>query len=137
MARREVERLFLGRVAPRQHEQRATGVFPSKAPAPSATAVPIGSYVAGGIAVVALGVFTYASIKGASDRSSLHCDRGCSDADYDHVRKEYLVADVALGIGLVSVGVGLALWLLTDGGAPSSRAAASAHVRDRDRIRWK
>jgi hypothetical protein len=111
------------RLAPRQHDQRVTAVFPEKPP--TTKPVPIASYVAGGVAVVALGVFAYASIRGANDRVSRHCDVGCSGADYDHVHQEYLVSDIALGVGLVSIGVAVATWLLTDARSPSSPAAAA------------
>jgi len=117
-----VERVL--RLAPRQHDHRVTAMFPTKASTLASKPVPTASYIAGGVAVVALGVFGYAAVRGASDRSSLHCDVGCKDADYDHVRREYVVSDVALGIGLVSLCVGLALSLMNDAGGASSRGAA-------------
>lgn len=77
---------------------------------------------AGGI--VAGGVFSYFAIRGASNRASFGCDRSCSSGDYDQVQRDFVIADVALGLGVAALAGAVVTWLLTrDTAAPSSTAA--------------
>lgn len=83
------------------------------APAPSRR-VPILPLVLGGASVIALSIFTYAGLTGAADYRRLERDCGtrCSSGEIDGVRSTFLVADIALVVGVVTGGSALTLWLL-------------------------
>jgi hypothetical protein len=98
-------------------ERRRDVPIMQPAPAPVDRAedrgVPAGVWALGGVGVVAMGAFTYFAIRGAGDRSTFGCDRGCVDADYTQVKHELLAADVSLGVGLATLGAAVVWWLVT------------------------
>jgi len=67
--------------------------------------VPAGAWVLGGLGVAALGVFGAFGAVGASDARTLRntCAPGCSDPQVQDVRIKLVTADVALGVGVVSL----------------------------------
>lgn len=71
--------------------------------------IPASVYVFGALGVASLGTFGVAAAIGDSDWSRSNCGNGCLADDAGRVRRELLVADVALGIGLVASGI--ATWL--------------------------
>jgi hypothetical protein len=64
------------------------------------------TYVAGGLALAGLGVFIGFGAKGASTRSDLMSESGCApfckDDDLSGMRRDFLIADIGLGIAVVS-----------------------------------
>jgi hypothetical protein len=109
-----------------EHDRAVVVVFPSavappapQGPAPAepqpasegARRVPVASWVLGGLGVVALGLSGAFAIRGASDRTSLGCDRGCGNGQYDSVNREFIVADVALVAGVALLGAAAVVWL--------------------------
>jgi len=68
--------------------------------------------VSAGVATVALGSFTYFALAGRSVESALdRCKPNCENRDdVDRMRSRYLIADVSLGVALVSLGVGAYAW---------------------------
>jgi hypothetical protein len=119
------------RVAVVLHAAAAVGGAPSPAPSPAppaaapapspaiaiaappaeATHVSPYAYVLGGLSLAALGSFTYFAISGKSLEQSLagSCSPGCTDPQVAPVRRDYLAADISLGVAAVSLGA--ALWL--------------------------
>jgi hypothetical protein len=79
---------------------------PAGQPATKAT-IPVATWVLGGAGVLALGSFAYFGISGASDASSLRssCAPNCADSAVSDVRRKLLLADVSLGVGVVSLAV--------------------------------
>jgi hypothetical protein len=84
--------------------------------------------ISGGVAVVALGAFTYFALSGNAIQSDLEaCKPNCQNPDdLDRMHARYLMADISLGVALVSVGVGAYVWLkepkaFTAGRAPAPR----------------
>lgn len=73
-------------------------------------------------AVGAVGILSFATFGalGVSARSSANCDVGCSASDKSDVDTKLLVADVSLGVGLVSFGVAAALYLMRPNAASAS-----------------
>jgi hypothetical protein len=73
--------------------------------------LPVAAYAFGGAGVVALGVFGYFGTRGMLDADHLRatCVPNCQTADVNAVRTKLVVADVALGVGLVSLAV--ATWM--------------------------
>jgi hypothetical protein len=67
--------------------------------------LPFATYLFGGAGIAALGVFGYFGIRGMSDADHLRrtCAPDCSHADVDAVHTRLVVADVALGVGVLSL----------------------------------
>lgn len=93
-----------------------TSTGPAPAPASSSSGVPTLSYVLYGVGVAALGTGAYLGIDARSEVSDLRktCAPSCSLSDVDHLRTQLMLADIALGVGVVSVGA--ATWLLLSDG---------------------
>jgi hypothetical protein len=68
--------------------------------------------VSAGGARAALGSFTYFALSGRSVQNDLElCKPNCENrADIDRMRSRYLIADISLGVALVSLGVGAYAW---------------------------
>jgi len=81
--------------------------------------------VSGGVAAVALGSFTFFAIAGRSVENQLdRCKPSCDNsADIDRMRSRYLIADVSLGVALVSVGIGAYAWTQRSSAPPTVGAA--------------
>ena len=84
----------------------------SAAPPPEPRAIPTAAYVVGGVGVVAVGAFVVLGLSGKHDENHLAstCSPACSPDDVSSVRTKYVVADVALGVGVAALGV--ATWLI-------------------------
>jgi hypothetical protein len=65
--------------------------------------VPAAAWVLGSVGIVGLGLFAGFGIYGVTQRASLGCDVGCSSDSYSQVRREFVTADVSLGVGLISL----------------------------------
>ncbi len=65
--------------------------------------MPVAGWIAGGLAVAALGTFGVFAITGASDYGALPSCKCGSSSSWD--RTEFVVADVALGIGIAALAV--------------------------------
>jgi hypothetical protein len=98
-------------------------------PAPSASAPPPEDpsfarvYAAGAVSLVALGGFAYLGVTGKSREGEFKaCKPYCAASDVDEVRTRYLVADVALGVGVIAAGLA-AYWLITTPTSPPASAS--------------
>ena len=99
------------------------------APAPSSEAnqtqhkLPTGFWVASGVSAAALASWGVFAVIGHGKQSTLaECSPNCPDssrADYDAMHRDYLIADISLGVAAVSAGV--ATWLFLS--RPRSSAA--------------
>jgi hypothetical protein len=94
------------------------------APATPARRNPL-SYVFGGVGLLALGASAIYAIDGRGKQNELEqCAPTCAPSDVDAMRKSYLVADVLLGVSLISLGTGSYLFFSrTD--EPTPRGSAS------------
>jgi len=79
---------------------------------------PAGAYVLGAVGVVALGAAVLFDLQGTNDAHHLRdtCAPSCNQSDVDAVKTKYLVAGIALGVGVVAF-VGAAYLLLSRGGS--------------------
>lgn len=89
------------------------------------------AWVFGGIAVAAFATEAYFGLTGLSDRSSLKSQpcaqtASCSQSSVDSIRTKFTVADIALGVGLVSAAISAYLFIAT----PSEPAPAPASALD-------
>jgi hypothetical protein len=94
---------------------------PEQAPPPKGGA-PVTTWVLGGVAVAAGAAFAGFALAGKSTET---CAPRCSDAEIATLRRDYLVADVSLLVGLAAIGGAVYFWL-TRGPASASTAAGPA-----------
>lgn len=90
----------------------------------SGRATPWPVFALGGTALAALGTFAFFGLRGYREQVSLEasCAPACAPGADDGMRRDYLVADVALGVGLVAL-VGAAwVYFAHDGARPHSVA---------------
>lgn len=99
-------------------------VPPPPPPPPPARGIPVASLVLGGVSVLALGSFGYFAVDGKQKENELldtcapsEGGAGCSRDDVRSMRNSYLVADISLGVGVVSLGTAVAIWLTSGRGA--------------------
>ncbi|HEU4406333.1 MAG TPA: hypothetical protein VFS43_13795 [Polyangiaceae bacterium] len=106
---------------------------PPRAPGPPPAAAPgrgrhltAASVALGGVGVAALGAFAFFGATGRSDYRRLRddCGRSCAPGDVDDVRGKLLVADLSLGVGVVSLAAASVLWLTSADPAPPGAAGA-------------
>jgi hypothetical protein len=125
----EIEAVALESVKGRPIEVRFAA-SPSPAPVPSpappttpaeTSAAPIVAYVLGGVGVAALAGAAYFAWSGRSERQELSdtCSPRCTDGQVDPVRSKYLVADVLLALGVVSIGTGTYFYLSAPARTPA------------------
>ena len=91
--------------------------------------VPISTWIALGVGTVALGSFTYFGLSARHDFNRLRgtCGGDCPQPDVDRVRTKAIVADVSLGVSLVSFGI--AAWtFFARGTTPSSAKSGTVRV---------
>jgi hypothetical protein len=84
---------------------------------------PIVAFSLIGLGVVALGAALYFDLKANGDARNLRdsCAPKCQQSDVDAVQAKYVAAGVALGVGIVGLGVGAVLLLAR----PSAKTTAS------------
>lgn len=78
-------------------------------PAPHRQRVPIAAYVLGGLGLAAVGAGTYFEIHGWNGKSELDaCRPDCTRDLLDRTRADFIIGDIAIGVGVVAIGA--ALW---------------------------
>jgi len=97
------------------------------ASAPSEAASPW-PWVLGGVGLVAIGVGAYVGVSAKSDLDALESDpcakkRTCSQSEVDSVRSRFLLADVVMGVGVISLGAGTYFLLSKNDPKPSRDGA--------------
>lgn len=87
--------------------------------------IPTLAYVAGGVGVLGIGSFAFFALTGKSAEKDLasSCGPSCKDDDLSSVKRDYLIADISLVIGVAALAAAVVLaWpALTD----SSKTTAS------------
>ena len=93
---------------------------------PKKAAVPVASFVLGGVAVVALGSWGYFGLTGKSNEHSLNttCGPHCTDDEIHPVKTSYLAADISLVIAIAAAAGAVILALPAITGAPVKSASA-------------
>lgn len=88
---------------------------------------PTSAWIFGGVGVASLATFGALAIHGMQRRSDLEkeCFGSCDQSRIDSVKTELAIADVALGAGIVSVGIATVLFL-TSGSSEKTPAPAPA-----------
>jgi hypothetical protein len=99
---------------------------PPMKPAP----MPVGAYVLGGVGVAGLGVFTAFGLMGMADKKDLDaksCKPDCAQSDVDKAKQKFLIADIGLGVGVVSLAAAAVLYF-TKGEVPAGESTMSVGV---------
>lgn len=95
--------------------------------------LPVSFWVASGVGAAALVSFGAFAVLGHGQQSTLNdCSPNCSSsshADYDAMRRDYLIADISLGVAAVSAGVATWLFLRSDRASTAEHQPASASSR--------
>jgi len=117
----------------------AAGAEPEKDEADAAGGQPgplrTWAYVAGGVGVAGLAGWVVLGLMGKAEQSDLEnsgCKPNCRQADVDSIDTKYLMADISLAVGVVGLGTGVALWLVSQprsGSGDDGASAESAAVR--------
>ena len=113
-------------------QSSAASADAAAAPAPAEStqsSVPVLTYVFGGVALAGFGAFTYFAVSGQNelDRLEETCGHDCTPAQVADGKRSWLIADVALGVGIASAATAVIL-LLTDGD-DAAPPAAEAQAR--------
>jgi hypothetical protein len=89
---------------------------------------PVLAFVLGGVGVVGVGAFVTLGVLGKSQRDDLResCAPSCTEDDLSSVKTKLLLADVSLGVGVVSLGVATFLFITSSGSKPKPPPAAPA-----------
>ncbi|MDB4936029.1 MAG: uncharacterized protein JWP87_3001 [Labilithrix sp.] len=85
---------------------------PAPPPGNHRSTFPTSAYVVGGVGVVALGSFAFFGVRALTRGNDLKgsCAPTCSGDDASSVRRDALVADISLAVGIVALGA--AAWIL-------------------------
>jgi hypothetical protein len=108
-----------GKLAPKVVEP------PPPPPAPSSAGIPTVSWVLGGVTVLSLASFVGFAAAGKSAES---CVPTCARSEIDSFRRDYLIADISLGVALVSAGAAV-YFALTNKASGSTSAGATGLAR--------
>lgn len=96
--------------------------------------VPAASIVLGATALVGTAGFTYFGLSGQSKRADAEqCSMGCGEL-IDSGKRDYIVADISLGVAVVAAGTALLIALLDQSPAP---AKTDEDKRAQPDLRWK
>ena len=88
-----------GRASPSAPERAGAGPWP---------------YALGAIGIVGVGGFAYFGYRGLQTKSDLdekNCRPACPQEEVDEGNRQFLIADISLGVGVVALGAATYLWL--------------------------
>jgi hypothetical protein len=88
--------------------------------------LPVAAIVLATVGVAFVGGFIGFGVAGNSKRTDLdavRCAPSCAQADVDSIKTDYVIADVALGVGLASLAVATVLFIVAETSAPAKRSA--------------
>jgi hypothetical protein len=96
--------------------EKTTETTPQKGGLPAAT------YVLGGVGVAALGTFAYFGLRARHDSDSMHdtCAPACPHDEVTALKTKLVLADVALGVGTVSLAAAAVIAITARSNAPKS-----------------
>jgi hypothetical protein len=109
----------------------ASGTLAPGVPEEKSSSLSPAFWVASGVGVVALGSFATFGLLGRNKHQDLaDCSPSCAASrrsEYDDAKRNYLIADISLGVAAVSLGV--ATYLLISSGGDDTPSADSARAR--------
>ena len=114
-----------------QHEPQHLRVTlaPEPVPPKPARGFPVASYALGAVSVVGLGSFAFFGLSGNHKKSELEiCKPACAKSLRSPIERDYAVADVSLGVSLISLGVATYLALAGRGSEPSRASQQTLRI---------
>lgn len=91
--------------------------------------LPVGAWVLGAVGVAGLGGFTVFAVQGKSQQNQLdRCAPHCQKKDVDAMRRNYLIGDISLGVGVVALAA--ATWVALSSGSRRETGASRPARRD-------
>ena len=83
-------------------------------------------FAVGGLGIAAMGSFAFFGLRGYREEVSLEssCAPRCAPGSDDAMRRDYLVADIALGVGVLSLVAAAWLYVARDTARPARAARA-------------
>jgi hypothetical protein len=113
-------------VFPPARPQAPAGAAGNLTPSDSHARIPVGTYVLGGLSVVALGSFVYFGATGKQREHELSdsCAPTCPQQDIDSVHTRYIVADTSLAVSILAGAAAVWLLLSQDHAPPAAPAVA-------------
>lgn len=132
---REVVADFGGNVAaapPGTGSGTTAGASTPGADAGASRPIPTLTYVLGGVGIAALAGSAFFELRGLSKRSDLdsqNCKPYCDAGEVDSAKQSILIGDIALGVGVASLGTAAFFYFTRPEvpNAPKQRAAGSMH----------
>lgn len=87
--------------------------------------IPIATIVLGGVGVVGIGMFAAFALIGTSEKSDLEndCAPNCAEDEVDSVRTKFIVGDVSLAVGVVSLAAAAIIWATSGGSSAQADVA--------------
>jgi hypothetical protein len=103
---------------------------PPQPSGPSFGTPPVIVFVLGGVGVAGIAAFTTLGILGKNERDDLRdtCAPSCSEDDVSSVRTKLILADVSLGVGVVSLGVATYFFITAPRVPPKSSSGTNSSV---------
>jgi len=90
---------------------------------------PVASYALAGVGVAALGSFAYFGLSGNHKKAALEsCKPACEQSLKPPIERDYLAADVSLGVSLVSLGIATYLALSSPRAEPETAPRSAVRV---------
>jgi hypothetical protein len=104
---------------------------PDRGSAADEAGFPAATYILGGVALIGFGSFAFFGLRGRTRQAELdaQCGPSCSREFADPIARDYLIADVSLGVGLLATALGA--WILIDANSSAGqtpRAASGVRV---------
>jgi hypothetical protein len=116
-----------------EHAAPAVTSGPAEPSEAGESGIPLATYVLGGASIAGLGAFTYFAVSGKSEYDELErsCGRSCPESRTEAGRRAYILADVALGVSVVSAAAALWVYLAHDSDGEEQRAPVQVGVSTR------
>lgn len=109
---------------------------PVTGPADSGGGPPVLAFVLGGVGVLGVGAFVTLGVLGKNQRDELRdtCAPSCAEDDVSSARTKLILADVSLGVGVISLGVATYLFIASGGSKPKPPPPSSTPAGENARL---